>query len=245
MWSVGCIFAEMLGGKPLFKGRDYVDQLNQILQILGTPDEATLRRVGSERVSRPLRFFTVHIFRESALIFLGMCAINSHQPKSNSQPNTRATVEVAIFNGLCACMVKRYLRCEHGTHMEHTWNMGQRTDRQKQKDFFVVRSQAFTPKFYLWMLSLQGISDVHILHHIIISTRTQFTFLFSFVENNWRARLFLSIPALILHRYDLLANRTPHFLTLIFLGSGIYPFLAQDANDPLPAVIPSGQSFGH
>ena len=41
----------MLGGKPLFKGRDYVDQLNQILQILGTPDEATLRRVGSERVS--------------------------------------------------------------------------------------------------------------------------------------------------------------------------------------------------
>jgi serine/threonine protein kinase len=22
MWSVGCIFAEMLGGKPLFKGRD-------------------------------------------------------------------------------------------------------------------------------------------------------------------------------------------------------------------------------
>lgn len=67
MWSVGCIFAEMLGGKPLFKGRDCksmhiqswaithlmhldVDQLNQILGILGTPDEETLRRVGSERV---------------------------------------------------------------------------------------------------------------------------------------------------------------------------------------------------
>lgn len=121
MWSVGCIFAEMLGGKPLFKGRDYVDQLNQILQILGTPDEATLRRVGSERVSRRLRFFTVHIFRETALIFLGVCAINSHQPNSNSQPNTRATVEVAIYNGLCACMVKRYLCCEHG-QTEHTWN---------------------------------------------------------------------------------------------------------------------------
>ncbi|KAF9938023.1 Mitogen-activated protein kinase, partial [Modicella reniformis] len=55
MWSVGCIFAEMLGGKPLFKGRDYVDQLNQILQILGTPDEATLRRVGSERAQAYIR----------------------------------------------------------------------------------------------------------------------------------------------------------------------------------------------
>lgn len=71
MWSVGCIFAEMLGGRPLFKGRDCkekrkgkqesnksgidVDQLNQILGILGTPDEETLRRVGSERAQVYIR----------------------------------------------------------------------------------------------------------------------------------------------------------------------------------------------
>lgn len=29
-WSVGTILAELLGGKPIFKGRDYVDQLNQV-----------------------------------------------------------------------------------------------------------------------------------------------------------------------------------------------------------------------
>lgn len=50
MWSVGCILAELLGSKPLFKGRDYVDQLNQILGILGTPDDQTLNRIGSDRV---------------------------------------------------------------------------------------------------------------------------------------------------------------------------------------------------
>lgn len=55
MWSVGCIFAELLGGKPLFKGRDYVDQLNQILSILGTPDDSTLRRIGSERAQLYIR----------------------------------------------------------------------------------------------------------------------------------------------------------------------------------------------
>ncbi|KAG2209071.1 hypothetical protein INT46_003646 [Mucor plumbeus] len=55
LWSVGCIFAEMLGGRPLFKGRDYVDQLNQILGILGTPDEETLCRVGSERAQVYIR----------------------------------------------------------------------------------------------------------------------------------------------------------------------------------------------
>ncbi|KAJ3051302.1 Mitogen-activated protein kinase, partial [Rhizoclosmatium hyalinum] len=50
MWSVGCIFAELLGGRALFKGRDYVDQLNQIINILGTPDDdAVLKRMASER----------------------------------------------------------------------------------------------------------------------------------------------------------------------------------------------------
>jgi serine/threonine protein kinase len=51
LWSVGCILAELLGGRPFFKGRDYVDQLNQILHYLGTPNEETLSRIGSQRVS--------------------------------------------------------------------------------------------------------------------------------------------------------------------------------------------------
>ncbi|KAA8917712.1 hypothetical protein TRICI_000151 [Trichomonascus ciferrii] len=55
IWSVGCILAELLGGKPLFKGKDYVDQLNQILHILGTPTEETLRRIGSQRAQEYVR----------------------------------------------------------------------------------------------------------------------------------------------------------------------------------------------
>nr|ODN85801.1 CMGC/MAPK protein kinase [Cryptococcus depauperatus CBS 7841] len=55
MWSVGCILAELLGGKPIFKGEDYVDQLNKILNLLGTPTEDTLRRVGSPRAQEYIR----------------------------------------------------------------------------------------------------------------------------------------------------------------------------------------------
>lgn len=55
VWSVGCILAELIGGRPFFKGRDYVDQLNQILHILGTPNEDTLRRIGSPRAQEYVR----------------------------------------------------------------------------------------------------------------------------------------------------------------------------------------------
>lgn len=52
---MGCILAELLGGKPFFKGRDYVDQLNQILHYLGTPNEETLSRIGSPRAQEYVR----------------------------------------------------------------------------------------------------------------------------------------------------------------------------------------------
>lgn len=55
MWSIGCILAELLGGRPFFKGRDYVDQLNQILHYLGTPHEETLSRIGSPRAQEYVR----------------------------------------------------------------------------------------------------------------------------------------------------------------------------------------------
>lgn len=45
----------MMGGRPLFKGRDYIDQLKQILATLGTPDEETLQRIGSERAQEYIR----------------------------------------------------------------------------------------------------------------------------------------------------------------------------------------------
>ena len=52
---MGCILAELLGGRPFFKGRDYVDQLNQILHYLGTPNEETLSRIGSPRAQEYVR----------------------------------------------------------------------------------------------------------------------------------------------------------------------------------------------
>lgn len=37
VWSVGCVIAEMVLGRPLFPGGSGVDQLVEIVKILGTP----------------------------------------------------------------------------------------------------------------------------------------------------------------------------------------------------------------
>ncbi|TFY79865.1 hypothetical protein EWM64_g4150 [Hericium alpestre] len=48
VWSCGCIFAEMISGVPLFRGRDNSDQLLHIMRIIGTPDDRTLRKMAAE-----------------------------------------------------------------------------------------------------------------------------------------------------------------------------------------------------
>lgn len=40
-WSIGCIMAEMILGKPLFSGDCEIGQLFKIFQIMGTPTETT------------------------------------------------------------------------------------------------------------------------------------------------------------------------------------------------------------
>ncbi|XP_061823726.1 mitogen-activated protein kinase 7 isoform X2 [Nerophis lumbriciformis] len=50
MWSVGCIFAEMLGRKQLFPGKHYVHQLQLILSVLGTPPEGLIGAIRADRV---------------------------------------------------------------------------------------------------------------------------------------------------------------------------------------------------
>lgn len=40
MWSMGCIFGEILLGAPLFQGNSEIDQLFRIFRVLGTPNDS-------------------------------------------------------------------------------------------------------------------------------------------------------------------------------------------------------------
>jgi len=55
VWSVGCIFAELLGRKPLFPGKDYIHQLNLITDVIGSPDEEDIECIESDKARRYIR----------------------------------------------------------------------------------------------------------------------------------------------------------------------------------------------
>jgi len=55
VWSVGCILAEMLVGRPLFPGRDYHNQLWLIIEVLGTPNMEDYYNIKLKRAREYIR----------------------------------------------------------------------------------------------------------------------------------------------------------------------------------------------
>ena len=95
---MGCILAELLGGRPFFKGRDYVDQLNQILHILGTPNEETLSRIGSPRAQEYVRNLPVMHKRNFQQMFpnANPDALDLLNRMLAFDPSSRISVEEAL-----------------------------------------------------------------------------------------------------------------------------------------------------
>lgn len=100
VWSVGCIFAELLKRKALFPGDDYIAQLRIICDKLGRPTEKDLEFVSSERAKR----FMLSLPEENTPVFSSL--FPEHQEETQAldllrkmlafHPNERLTIEDAL-----------------------------------------------------------------------------------------------------------------------------------------------------
>ena len=44
LWGFGCLFYEMLALKPLFPGKDELDQINKITKSIGLPPKDLVKK---------------------------------------------------------------------------------------------------------------------------------------------------------------------------------------------------------
>ncbi|KDQ58772.1 hypothetical protein JAAARDRAFT_57650 [Jaapia argillacea MUCL 33604] len=98
VWSVGCILAEMLSGKPLFPGRDYHHQLTLILDVLGTPTLDEFYAISTRRSRDYIRALPFRKKRPFQQIFpnANPLAVDFLNKTLTFDPKKRITVEDAL-----------------------------------------------------------------------------------------------------------------------------------------------------
>lgn len=107
IWSVGCILAEMITGRPLFPGRDYHHQISLILDVLGTPTIDDFQAIGSRRSRDYLRQMSLRKRKDFTKLFAGASAeaIDFLHKALAFNPKKRPTVE--------ECLSHPYLAAYH------------------------------------------------------------------------------------------------------------------------------------
>lgn len=98
VWSIGCTLCEIITGKVLFPGENYIEQVNLIMEKRGTPDEQTMEMISNDNARKYIQ----------GLPPMQKMSINDLVPFGNPQaqdlidrmldlnPKTRITIDDAI-----------------------------------------------------------------------------------------------------------------------------------------------------
>lgn len=73
MWSIGCIFAEMLHRKPLFPGLNTQHQLQLIINFLGNPSAEELQKVPNEKCRKFIESLPINQGRHLEMSYSELC----------------------------------------------------------------------------------------------------------------------------------------------------------------------------
>ncbi|XP_012524241.1 cyclin-dependent kinase 11B isoform X3 [Monomorium pharaonis] len=101
MWSVGCIFAELLRMEPLFPGKSDIDQLNKIFKELGTPSERIWPGYTKLPIVQKIPFahYPVNNLRQRFSLSLSDLGVELLNKFLTYDPRQRVTAEDALNHG--------------------------------------------------------------------------------------------------------------------------------------------------
>lgn len=98
IWSVGCIFMELMNRKTLFPGRDHMHQMRLIIELIGTPMDTELGFVRNEDAKTYIRHLPVLPRQSFAVLFphISPAAIDLVERMLTFDPSRRVTVDEAL-----------------------------------------------------------------------------------------------------------------------------------------------------
>ncbi|XP_058223836.1 mitogen-activated protein kinase homolog MMK2-like [Rhododendron vialii] len=98
IWSVGCILGEIATREPLFPGKDYVQQLRLITELLGSPDETSLGFLRSDNARKYVKQLPRYPKQQFSARFPNMSplALDLLEKMLVFDPNKRITVDEAL-----------------------------------------------------------------------------------------------------------------------------------------------------
>lgn len=147
VWSVGCIFMELMDRKPLFPGRDHVHQLRLLMELIGTPNEADLDFV-NENARRYIRQLPRHARQSFPEKFphVHPLAIDLVEKMLTFDPRQRITVEGALAHPYFASL--HDISDEPVCSMPFSFDFEQHALSEEQmKDLIYQEALAFNPEY--------------------------------------------------------------------------------------------------
>ncbi|XP_039070957.1 mitogen-activated protein kinase homolog MMK1-like [Hibiscus syriacus] len=147
VWSVGCIFMELMDRQPLFPGRDHVHQLRLLIELIGTPseDELGCLNENARRYIQQLPVYHRQSFTEKFPIVHPL-AIDLVEKMLTFDPRLRITVGDALAHPYLSSL--HDLSDEPECMTPFTFDVDQHALTEEQmKELIYQEALAFNPEF--------------------------------------------------------------------------------------------------